>query len=120
MEKEMSNIISLTARRAADAAVRKVLRRQVVFTKGGGRPKIDPNAAKKFYNFTPVFETKHGDIAAKLREVTFSKVNGETLAYYDLTRFDPETGMKTTTTYMYGIRGGQIAQLRRYEPRYSR
>lgn len=116
----MSNIISLTARRAADAAVRKVLRRQVDFTKGGARPKINPSAAKKFYNHTPIFETKHGDIAAKLREVTFSKVNGETIAYYDLVRFDPTTGLKTTTTYMYGIRAGQIAQLRRYEPRISR
>ncbi|RVD58842.1 hypothetical protein EN866_19620 [Mesorhizobium sp. M2D.F.Ca.ET.223.01.1.1] len=116
----MSNIISLTARRAADAAVRKLLHKRVDFTKGGGRPKIDPHAAKKFYSYTPIFETKHGDIAAKLREVTFSKVNGETIAYYDLVRFDPASGLKTTTTYLYGIRQGKVAQLRRYEPRYSR
>jgi len=113
----MSNIFSLTARRAADTALRKILREHVDFTKGGGRPKIDPNAAKKFYNFTPVFETRHGDVPAKLREVTFSKVDGQTIAYYDLVRYDPATGHKTTTTYLYGIRGGKPAQLRRYDPR---
>lgn len=116
----MTNIISMTARRAADRAIRSILRGQVDFTKGGGRPKIDPNAAKKFYNFTPIFETRHGDIAAKLREVTFSKINGETIAYYDLVRFDPATGMRTVTTYLYGIRGGQVSQLRRYDPRITR
>lgn len=116
----MSNIISLTARRAADAAIRQVLRQQVAFTKGGRRPKIDPSAAKKFYNFVPIFETRFGNVPAKLREVTFSKVNGETIAYYDLERYDPVVGVKTITSYLYGVRGGRVVQLRAYEPRYPR
>ncbi|OAE37623.1 hypothetical protein [Agrobacterium tumefaciens] len=116
----MSNIISITARRAADQALRKILQRQVAFTRDKARPKIDPHKAKKFYNFTPVFETRHGDIAAKLREVTFSQSNGETIAYYDLVRFDPATGLKTITTFLYAIRQGRQTQLRRYEPRIVR
>lgn len=117
---EMTNILSLTARRAADRAIRNLLRGQVDFTKNKARPKIDPHAAKKFYGFTPLFETRHGDIAAKLREVTFSKMNGETIAYYDLVRFDPATGIRETTTFLFGIREGKPQQLRRYEPRYSK
>lgn len=115
----MRKFFNDTPRRVADAVFNALMSKGVRMNKNG-TPRLNPLHAKMLYAHKPSFWTGIGPVNAMCREVTFSKINGETIAYFDLIWWNPASRLKESTTIIYAVRGGEVKEIKRHETRYSR
>jgi hypothetical protein len=81
---------------------------------------INPHHAKMLRNNPPAYWTEAGLVQSSVHDIAVSQVNGETIAYYDLTYRSPSTGIVWSTRYIYAVRFGKLKELKKYEPRQIR
>lgn len=82
--------------------------------------RIDEDLANRYRNFRPYYYTASGLIECTLGKIDISPVTGETVAYYDLRQFIPQMGRWANTRYLYGLRNGQIKELKKFAIQYDR